>query len=83
MRLTEEDHAKVSAAIAAAEAQSDGEIIAAVTDTSDSYHDVALHWAVLVLLAVLAWAAIARGASNGGSTCSSAAGVPKRRRANC
>lgn len=58
VRLTEEDHAKVSAAIAAAEAQSDGEIIAAVTHTSDSYHDVALHWAVLVLLAVLAWAAI-------------------------
>lgn len=58
VKLTEEDHAKVSAAIAAAEAQSDGEIIAAVTDTSDSYHDVALHWAVLVLFAVLAWAAI-------------------------
>ena len=58
VKLTEEDHAKVSAAIAAAEAHSDGEIIAAVTETSDSYHDVALHWAVLVLIAVLAWAAI-------------------------
>ena len=58
VRLSEEDHAKVSAAIAAAEAKSDGEIVAAVTDLSDNYHDVALHWAVLVLIAVLAWAAI-------------------------
>lgn len=58
LRLSEEDHAKVSAAIAAAEAKSDGEIVAAATDLSDSYHDVALHWAVLVLIAVLAWAAI-------------------------
>jgi putative membrane protein len=58
LRLSEEDHAKVSAAIAAAEARSDGEIVAAVADLSDQYHDVALHWAVLVLFAVLAWAAI-------------------------
>lgn len=57
LRLTEDDHAKVSAAIAEAEATSDGEIIAAATPLSDSYHDVALHWAVLVLIAVLAWAA--------------------------
>jgi putative membrane protein len=58
VRLSEEDHAKVSAAIAAAEAQSDGEIVAVVTDLSDPYHDVALHWAVLALFLVLAWAAI-------------------------
>jgi putative membrane protein len=57
-RLSEADHAKVSAAIAAAEASSDGEIVAVATDLSDPYHDVALHWAVLVLVAVLAWAAI-------------------------
>ena len=57
MRLSEADHAKVSAAIAAAEAKSDGEIIAIVAPSSDSYHDVALHWAVLVLIAVLAFAA--------------------------
>ena len=57
LRLAEEDHAKVSAAIAAAEAGSDGEIIAVATELSDPYHDVALHWAVLVLFAVLAWAA--------------------------
>ncbi|HET9811523.1 MAG TPA: TPM domain-containing protein [Sphingomicrobium sp.] len=57
MRLAESDHAKVSAAIAAAEATTDGEIVAIATPRSDSYHDVALHWAVLVLIAVLAWAA--------------------------
>ena len=53
-RLSAEDHAKVSAAIAAAEARSDGEIIAVATDLSDSYHDVALHWALLVLLGTIA-----------------------------
>ena len=57
-RLSEEDHAKVSAAISAAEAKSDGEIIAVATELSDPYHDVALHWAVLAMIAVLAWAAI-------------------------
>ena len=57
-RLTDQDHAKVSAAIAAAEASSDGEIVVAATEISDPYHDVALHWAVLVLFAVLAWAAV-------------------------
>lgn len=57
LRLAPEDHAKVSAAIAAAEAKSDGEIVAVATPLSDPYHDVALHWAVLVLIAVLAWAA--------------------------
>jgi putative membrane protein len=57
MRLPEADHAKVSGAIAAAEAKSDGEIIAIVAPGSDSYHDVALHWAVLALIAVLAMAA--------------------------
>jgi putative membrane protein len=53
-RLSDEDHTKVSAAIAAAESSSDGEIVAVATDISDPYHDVALHWAVLVLIATLA-----------------------------
>nr|WP_294847933.1 TPM domain-containing protein [uncultured Sphingomonas sp.] len=53
--LSQADHEKVSKAIAAAEAKSDGEILAVVTEQSDPYHDVALHWAVLVLIAVLAW----------------------------
>jgi putative membrane protein len=58
MQLTEADHDKVSAAIAAAEAHSNGEIVAVATPLSDSYHDVALHWALVPLFAVLAWAAI-------------------------
>ena len=58
LKLSEDDHAKVSAAIAAAEAQSDGEIIAIAADQSDAYHDVGLHYAVLVLFLVLAFFAI-------------------------
>jgi putative membrane protein len=58
LRLSAEDHAKVSAAIAAAEAKSDGEIIAIAADQSDAYHDVGLHYAVLVLFLVLAFFAI-------------------------
>lgn len=55
--LSEADHEKVSAAITAAEAGSDGEIVAVATHISDAYHDVALHWALVPLFAVLAWAA--------------------------
>jgi putative membrane protein len=57
IRLSEADHDKVSKAIAAAEASSDAEIVAVATPVSDPYHDVALHWAVAVLILVLAWAA--------------------------
>ena len=57
MQLSEADHEKVSAAIAAAEARSNGEIVAVATEISDPYHDVALHWAVAALILVLAWAA--------------------------
>lgn len=56
-QMSEADHAKVSAAIAAAEGTSNGEIVAVTTPISDPYHDVALHWAVAVLILVLAWAA--------------------------
>jgi len=55
LTLSEDDHAKVSAAIAEAEVKSDGEIIAIAADQSDSYHDVGLHYAVLVLFLVLAF----------------------------
>ena len=58
LSLSVDDHAKVSAAIAAAEATSDGEIIAITADQSDAYHDVGLHYAVLVLFLVLAFFAI-------------------------
>jgi hypothetical protein len=52
--LNEQDHALVSAAIAAAEAGSDGEIVAIASDQSDAYHDVGLHYAALVAFASLA-----------------------------
>lgn len=57
LALSESDHAKIAAAIAAAEGTSAGEIVAVATPISDSYHDVALHWALVPLFAVLAWAA--------------------------
>lgn len=55
--FSEEDHRRVSQAIAAAEAQSDGEILTIVSPRSDSYHDVALHWAVAAMLGAIALAA--------------------------
>jgi putative membrane protein len=58
MRLTDEDRQKISQAIASAEAGSNGEIVAVATPISDPYHDVALHWALIPLFAVLAWAAL-------------------------
>ena len=60
-KLSAADHAKVSAAIAAAEANSDGEIIAIASDQSDAYHDVGLHYAVLVAFVTLALFAAAPG----------------------
>ena len=56
-QFSDADHDLVSAAIAAAEAKSAGEIVAVATPISDPYHDVALHWAVAALILVLAWAA--------------------------
>jgi putative membrane protein len=55
--LTDTERGKVAAAIAAAESKSNGEIVAVATPISDAYHDVALHWALIPLFAVLAWAA--------------------------
>ncbi len=52
--LSETDHAKVSAAIAAAEGGTAGEIIAVTTERSDSYHDVGLHYAAGVAFLTLA-----------------------------
>jgi putative membrane protein len=54
MRLSEADHAQVSAAVAAAEAHTRGEIVTVVAGASDGYRDVALHWAVLAMLGTLA-----------------------------
>jgi len=58
MQLSDADREKVSKAIAAAEKNSNGEIVAVATPISDPYHDVALHWALIPLFAVLAWAAL-------------------------
>ncbi len=55
LKLSAEDHSRVSAAIAAAEGKSNGEIIAVAAERSDAYHDVGLHYAVLVLFLVLAF----------------------------
>lgn len=55
MRLSPDDHARVAAAVSAAEERSNGEIVTIATPLSDRYHDVGLHWAVAVLIAVLAW----------------------------
>jgi len=57
IELTAEDREKVGAAIATAEGSTAGEIVAVATPISDPYHDVALHWALVPLFAVLAWAA--------------------------
>lgn len=62
MRLSPEDHAKVTAAVAAAERNTDGEIVTIVARRSDAYHDVGLHWSVLAMLLVLALLAAFPGA---------------------
>lgn len=54
MRLTDDDRTRVAAAVTAAETASDGEIVTIVAAESDAYHDVALHWAMLAMLLVLA-----------------------------
>jgi putative membrane protein len=52
LKLTEADHALVTQAVGEAERSSDGEIVTIVSDKSDSYHDVGLHYAVLAMLLV-------------------------------
>jgi putative membrane protein len=57
--LTEQDRARVGAAVTAAELSSDGEIVTVIAERSDSYHDVALHWSVLLMLLGVALVAAA------------------------
>lgn len=60
MHLSNEDRARVSAAVTAAELGTDGEIVTIMAHQSDGYSDVALHWAVLgtfLVGAVFAWQA--------------------------
>ena len=51
--LSEADHARVSAAVEAAEARTAGEIVTVVADRSDGYSDVALVWAAIVAFTAL------------------------------
>jgi putative membrane protein len=51
-RFTDADHKLVTEAVARAEQLSDGEIVTIVAQKSDSYHDAALHFAVLAMLLV-------------------------------
>lgn len=55
--LSEADHDRISAAVRAAEAETDGEIVTVIAPQSDAYHDVGLHFAVagmLILMALVA-----------------------------
>jgi putative membrane protein len=51
--LSETDHDRVSAAVAAAEAHTAGEIVTVVAQRSDGYADIALAWAALVAFTAL------------------------------
>jgi putative membrane protein len=52
LSLSPEDRAAVSAAVAAAERASAGEIVTVLAPCSDRYRDVMLHYALLTMLAV-------------------------------
>ena len=58
MRLSTADRDRVTAAVTAAEATTAGEIVTIVAARSDAYHDVALHIALLGMLATIALAAL-------------------------
>ena len=53
--LNQAEHAKVSAAVAAAEERTSGEIVTVLADRSDGYSDVALAWAALVAFTAIAF----------------------------
>ena len=50
--LTPAERDAITAAVSVAEAGTDGEIVTIVSERSDAYHDVALHYALLAMLAV-------------------------------
>jgi putative membrane protein len=53
IHLSEADHARISAAVAAAEGTSAGEIVTIVAERSDGYTDVALAWAAFIAMTAL------------------------------
>lgn len=58
VHLSAEDHRLVTAAVAAAEAQTSGEIVTIVTDKSDPYRETAYIWASLAAFAALSAVAL-------------------------
>ena len=46
VRFSKADHDRITAAVAAAERGTDGEIVTIVARRSDAYHDAGLHWAI-------------------------------------
>lgn len=52
--MTAEDNARIAAAVTAAEALTDAEIVPVIAASSDAYHDVSLQWSVLAMVAALA-----------------------------
>ena len=61
--LSEQDHARVTAAVAAAEQHTSGEIVTVIAEQSDGYSDIALVWAAVFAFAVLTLGAIFPAAS--------------------
>ena len=61
LHLTDGDRTRIAAAVTAAEAQTSGEIVTILADSSDSYEDVALLWSAFVALLALAVLALAPG----------------------
>jgi len=56
--MTDMDRKRVADAVTAAEQGTNGEIVTILTERSDAYHDSALHYAILAMLAVVAVFAI-------------------------
>ena len=50
--FTDQDRRRIAEAVAAAEGATDAEIVTIVAPRSDAYHDVGLHYAVLLMLLV-------------------------------
>lgn len=52
--LSKDDHQTIGAAVKAAEARTDAEIVTVMAERSDAYHDVGLHYAVAAVFLLLA-----------------------------
>jgi putative membrane protein len=55
--FSEADHDRITVAVAAAERESDGEIVTIVAQNSDAYHDAGLHWAIAAVFLALSFVA--------------------------